>query len=107
MQVNLTADQSDQLALEFLQKDEIEIKDIVMKSDVDILAIPNVRKPEDIQKIREILGQEGENIKLFARIESVEGIENYDQIIQICDGVVILRAPLQCDLADLEKLFVA
>jgi len=107
MAVNLTGEQLDQLALEVMQRDELDIKEVVMKVSPDIISIPNVRKPEDVQKIREILGQEGEIIKLFARIESLEGIENYEQIMQICDGIVVMRGALGCELADQEKLFVA
>jgi pyruvate kinase len=66
-----------------------------------------VRKAEDIQKIRELLGHVGEHIKVFARIECVEAIENFDQIIQICDGVVIMRSTLGVEIQDHEKLFVA
>ena len=95
----------DQIGLDFLQRDEIDVKELVLKHDVDFVSVPNVRKVEDVQNIRELLGQDGENIKLFARIESLEGLENYDSILQAVDGVILMRGALGMQLE--EKLFFA
>mmetsp|Transcript_11812 Transcript_11812/g.19959 ORF Transcript_11812/g.19959 Transcript_11812/m.19959 type:complete len:344 (-) Transcript_11812:229-1260(-) len=89
------------------QKDELDISEFVLKSEVDFLSIPCVRKPEHVQRVREILGPQGEMIKIFSRIENLEGLENFDQILELSDGVIIMRSSLENEIQDQEKLFVA
>jgi pyruvate kinase len=75
-------------------------------NQVDFLSIPCVRKPEEIQNIKEKLGIEGSHIKIFAKIENHEGIENFDQILQECDGIIINRKTIGIELPS-EKVFIA
>ena len=75
-------------------------------SVVDFVSIPCVRKPEEIQNIREKLGIQGSHIKLIAKIENHEGIENYDQILHEADGVIICRKNIGVELP-YEKVFIA
>lgn len=68
--------------------------------------MPFVRKPEEIQKVREVLGIEGAHIKILAKIENHEGLENFEQILQISDGVIVMRKQLSLEL-HVEKVFLA
>jgi pyruvate kinase len=90
------------------EKDEMDLKNFVLKFDsqVDFISIPCVRKPEEIQNIKEKLGIQGSHIKILARIENHEGIENYDQILQEADGVIICRKMIGIELPS-EKVFIA
>lgn len=88
------------------EKDEVDIKTLILENQIDFVGIPCVKKPEEIQNVREKLGIEGAHIKLIARIENNEGLENFDAILQECDGINICRKTLGIDLPA-EKVFVA
>ena len=61
------------------EQDEMDLKKFVIGGQrIDFVSIPFVRKPEEVQKVREILGIEGQHIKVFAKIENHEGMENFD-----------------------------
>lgn len=47
---------------------------------VDFIAASFVRKASDIDFIRSTLGAKGKNIKIIAKIENQEGLENYDEV---------------------------
>lgn len=53
------------------EKDEMDIKQFVQKNQVDFLTVPSVRKPEEVQNVKEKLGVEGAHIRIFAKIENL------------------------------------
>jgi pyruvate kinase len=49
--------------------------------------------------MRKILNDNGgKNIQLLAKIESIDGTKNLDSIIKACDGIMVARGDLGCDL---------
>lgn len=81
--------------LDFISTKDYE--DIVFgcKNDVDFIAASFVRRASDIQEIKNIMKYGGNtNIQIIAKIENREGVENIDEIIEICDGVMIARGDL-------------
>tara|TARA_B110000285_G_C14957566_1_gene529983 strand:- start:4 stop:291 length:288 start_codon:yes stop_codon:yes gene_type:complete len=88
------------------EKDEMDIKQFVQKKQVDFLTVPSVRKPEEVQNVKEKLGVEGAHIRIFAKIENLEGVENFESILAECDGIIINRKTLSIELPT-EKVFIA
>ena len=88
------------------EKDEIDIKQFVQKKQVDFLTVPSVRKPEEVQNVKEKLGVEGAHIRIFAKIENLEGVENFESILAESDGIIINRKTLSIELPT-EKVFIA
>ena len=56
--------------------------------------------------MKEILGEPGKNIKIIAKIDTISGIENFEDILSQSDGVIIQRNELAWELPS-EKLMVA
>jgi pyruvate kinase len=76
---------------------EADIADIRFgcKHDVDIIAASFVRSAEHILAIKNILDEEKKpEILIIAKIENREGIQNFDSILQVADGVMIARGDL-------------
>lgn len=67
--------------------------------DFDYIAASFVREPKDVLEIREILDQNGgESIKIIAKIENRQGVDNIDQIIEVVDGIMIARGDMGVEI---------
>lgn len=65
----------------------------------DMIAASFVRKPEDILAIREVLKEHhAEDIKIISKIENNEGVENFDQILEVSDGIMVARGDLSVEI---------
>merc|ERR1712003_183886 len=88
---------------------EKDISDIVewgIPNKIDFIAASFVRKASDVLKIREILGPENQGIKIICKIENQEGLENYDAILDVTDGIMVARGDLGMEIPP-EKVFLA
>lgn len=80
---------------------EKDLEDIKFggKHGVDIIAASFVRSAENIMTIKDLLVEEGhDDILVIAKIENHEGIENFDCILQVADGVMIARGDLGVEI---------
>ncbi len=77
------------------------------QQDVDIIAASFVRSPQDVLEIKKLLDEEKKSdILVIAKIENREGVENFDSIVQVADGVMIARGDLgvEVPLSQVPKL---
>ncbi len=76
-------------------------KDIVfaIEQKMDFIAASFVRKPEDVLEIRKVIEQNnGQLTHIIAKIENQEGVEKIDQILKVCDGVMVARGDLGVEI---------
>jgi pyruvate kinase len=73
------------------EKDIVDLQEWGVKNNVDFIAASFVRKPSDVIKIREVLGEAGKGIKIICKIENQEGMENYDEILKETDAIMVAR----------------
>ena len=86
-----------------------DIKDLRKVStlmNIDYLVIPFASSSQDIKKVKEILGEFGKNIKILGKVDTIHGIENFDDILLQSDGIIIQRNELQFELPA-EKMIIA
>lgn len=63
-------------------------------ADIDFIAHSFVRCKEDLHAIQEILDARNSHIKLISKIENQQGIDNLEEILLNCYGVMIARGDL-------------
>ena len=79
-------------------KDVADIK-YGIKAGFDYIAASFIRKPQDVLEIREVLQQNGgEHIKIISKIENREGIDNFDVILDVSDGIMVARGDLGVEI---------
>lgn len=75
-----------------------------IKKDVDYVAASFVRKAGDVQDLRRFLDQNGgQRIKIISKIENTEGIENFEEILRLSDGIMVARGDMGVEV-DFERL---
>jgi pyruvate kinase len=88
------------------EKDEIDIIKFGIKEGVDMIAASFVRSKKDVETIRDLLGPKGSKIKIICKIENQEGIDNFEEILEAADGIMIARGDLGMQIP-VEKVFIA
>lgn len=84
---------------------EQDICDIMfgIKEDMDFIAASFTRTAEDIRQLRELLKENGgESIKIIAKIENAQGIDNIDSIIKEADGIMVARGDMGVEVPEEE-----
>jgi pyruvate kinase len=75
------------------QKDKKDIQ-FGIKHGVDYVALSFVRNADDIIKAAELIKPGLPRCRLIAKIENREAIKNIDQIIDVCDGIMVARGDM-------------
>ena len=65
----------------------------------DFIAASFVSDDEDILEIRRILDENGgSDIKIIAKIENQDGVDNIDDIIRVSDGIMVARGDMGVEI---------
>ncbi|MBF0276552.1 MAG: pyruvate kinase [SAR324 cluster bacterium] len=65
-----------------------------LEHDVDFIALSFVRTGENILELKELLGDRGKQVKIIAKIENQQGVDNLEDIVQESDGIMVARGDL-------------
>lgn len=79
-------------------KDRIFL-DWAIDADIDFIAHSFVRNKEDLMEIQEVLDSRSSHLKIISKIENQQGIDNLDEILSHCYGVMIARGDLGVEIA--------
>ena len=79
---------------------EVDLADIVfgVEHGFDFIAASFVRTREDIQEVRKIVEDRGSKIKIIAKIENMQGIQNLEEIITAADGIMVARGDMGVEI---------
>ena len=79
---------------------ENDRKDILfgIKMGFEFLAASFARCKEDILEVRSILDEHGSDMKIIAKIENMQGIQNLEEILSVSDGVMVARGDMGVEI---------
>ena len=83
-----------------------------IENDVDFVAASFVRSKEDVINLRKFLDfNGGHDINIISKIESSEGVKNFDEILEYSDGIMVARGDMGVEvefefLPGLQKKFI-
>ncbi|MCS6829931.1 MAG: pyruvate kinase [Armatimonadota bacterium] len=69
-----------------------------IQQGVDWVAVSFVREPEDLQPVRYAIEAASADARIIAKIEKREAIENFEQILEAADGIMIARGDLGVEM---------
>lgn len=76
------------------ERDNADIR-FGLEQGLNFIAISFVRTAKDVEEVRAITRETGnDHVKLFAKIENQQGIDNIDEIIEAADGIMIARGDM-------------
>lgn len=93
--VNVPGEHIDLPAL--TEKDKRNIL-LAIEEDIDFIAHSFVRSKEDLIAVQEILDAHNSDIKIISKIENQEGVDNIDEIIDHCYGIMVARGDLGIEI---------
>ena len=70
-----------------------------VENDFDYVAASFVRRAADVKAIRDTLDSfGGQDVKIIAKIENQEGVDNLDEILSLADGIMVARGDLGVEI---------
>ncbi len=83
------------LKKEYLSEQDKEDLLFGIKNDFDFVAASFVSSKQDVLDIKEFLAANGgENIEVIAKIENRSGVDNIEEICEVCEGIMVARGDL-------------
>lgn len=69
-----------------------------MSVGIDFIAHSFVRSAKDIKEIQDILDAHNSDVKIIAKIENQEGVDNIKEILEVVHGVMVARGDLGIEI---------
>lgn len=84
--------------LPVISQRELDAIEMGKRAKVDFVALSFVRKPHDIEELKEALSKINFETKVVAKIETKMAIEHLDEIIEISDSIMVARGDLGIEI---------
>ncbi|WP_038055553.1 pyruvate kinase [Thermodesulfobacterium hydrogeniphilum] len=69
-----------------------------LKMEVDLIALSFVNTPKDIIECKKLVEKYQKKTFILAKIETQKGVENFDEILKVVDGIMIARGDLGVEI---------
>lgn len=70
-----------------------------VKVGFDYIFASFVRRADDLHQMRKLLDDNGgQNVKIISKIESQEGIDNFEEILELSDGIMVARGDMAVEV---------
>ncbi len=79
------------------EKDEEDLR-FALRLGVDYIALSFVRDARDIERVHEIMTEEGRKLPVIAKIEKPQAVDNLKAIVKAFDGIMVARGDLGVEM---------
>ncbi len=79
------------------EKDLVDL-DFSIDQELDYLALSFVRSAADVVHLKELLYKRQSAMRVIAKIEKPEAVENFDEILEVSDGIMVARGDLGVEI---------
>ena len=83
-----------ELTMPYLSEQDRSDIEFGCEQGFDFVAASFVRTKEDVMAIREILDSKNSHMQIIAKIESTQGINNLEEILDTADGIMVARGDM-------------
>ena len=81
-----------------ISEKDVEFIEFATHNDVDFIAHSFVRNKEDVIAVQQILDKFNSRIKIIAKIENLDGVNNINEILQHVYGIMVARGDLGIEI---------
>ncbi len=89
-----------EIKLPSLTERDVEFIRWAVDNNLDFIAHSFVRHKEDVAEVQKILDEKNSSIKIIAKIENMEGVNNIDEILEHAYGIMVARGDLGIELPE-------
>ncbi len=86
------------IKLPSLSEKDIEFIHWAVDNELDFIAHSFVRNKEDVMAVQKILDERGSHLKIIAKIENQQGVDNIDEILNHAYGIMVARGDLGVEI---------
>jgi pyruvate kinase len=91
------------ISVPFLTDDLRRSIGFAVEQKPDFIALSFVTGPEDIASVKSLLRERGAEIPIVAKIERGEAVDHFNEILAVCEGIMVARGDLGVEIP-LEKV---
>jgi pyruvate kinase len=81
-----------------VSKRDLTFIDLAVTLDVEFIAHSFVRSKEDVLAVQKLLDRHNSKIKIIAKIENQQGVDNLEEIMDHCYGIMVARGDLAIEV---------
>ncbi|MBI3993832.1 MAG: pyruvate kinase [Candidatus Lambdaproteobacteria bacterium] len=86
------------LSVEALTEKDLRDAAFGLAQEVDFFAQSFVRSPQDIERLRDVIGRGDTRVPIVAKIEKPQAVSRIDEIIEAADGIMVARGDLGVEM---------
>jgi len=86
------------ICLPSITKKDREFIKMAAENGVDFIAHSFVRSKQDVMDVQSVLDEYGSSVKIIAKIENEEGVDNIDEILEHVYGIMVARGDLAIEI---------
>ncbi len=87
------------LNLPFINEKDYNDLRFAVEEGFDFIAASFTRSAKDVRELRRVLQElGGEKLKIIAKIENSQGVENLDEILEVSDGIMVARGDMGVEI---------